>query len=45
MNNAENIAPENNSAEITRNMDSKTYNAKRLLYLDIACKIGATGSN
>jgi hypothetical protein len=40
-----NISPEKKSTEITRNVDSKTYNAKRLLYLDIACQIGATGSN
>ena len=45
VNNAGNISPEKNSTEITRKMDGKTYNAKGLLYLDITCKIGATGSN
>jgi hypothetical protein len=45
VNDAGNNSPEKNSTKITRNIYSKTYNAKRLLYLDITCKIGATRSN
>jgi hypothetical protein len=45
VNDTRNNSQEKKSTEVTRNIHSQTYNAKRLLNLDITCKIGATGSN